>query len=191
MNYTGDEKDPELIRAEEAARQAQSQNQNFPNSASPAGQQQADYIVNYSNSSPPTAAGQDNDSPPGSSSSAALQYLAQAAQRATTLSTLASVAEGHNLALANNQESANLNLTDPPPPSSSYASDISSHFLPGSSHNLQNALGSIPSGSSGLTVPGSLTREQAVVPGAGLHGYHQPEMMPSPPKKSNVVKPSK
>lgn len=184
MNYTGDEKDPELIRAEEAARQAQSQNQSYQNAASPG--QQNDYIVNYATSSPP-GANQESDSSSGSSSSAALQYLAQAAQRATTLSTLASVAEGHTLALASNQEPPGMNLSEPPP-SSSYASDISSHFLSASSQNIPAPMGSIPSGSTGLTVSVSLPREPAMVPGAGLHGYHQPEIMPSPPRKSNQVK---
>lgn len=190
MNYTGDEKDPELMRAEAAARQAQSQP--FPSSASP--QQQSDYIVNYATTtSPPTSVtNQESDSSSGSSSSAALQYLAQAAQRAntSTLSTLASVAAGQNLALANNQEPPEINLQEPP---SSFASDISSHFLSSGNvpQSLPVSLGSIPSGSSGLTVSIPAPRIPEASMGGPSSGYQPPGMMSSPPKKTSTGKPSK
>ncbi|KAJ8046041.1 Transcriptional-regulating factor 1 [Holothuria leucospilota] len=190
MNYTGDEKDPELMRAEAAARQAQSQP--FPSSASP--QQQSDYIVNYATTtSPPTSVtNQESDSSSGSSSSAALQYLAQAAQRAntSTLSTLASVAAGQNLALANNQEPPEINLQEPP---SSFASDISGHFLSSGNvpQSLPVSLGSIPSGSSGLTVSIPAPRIPEASMGGPSSGYQPPGMMSSPPKKTSTGKPSK
>ncbi|XP_063958685.1 transcriptional-regulating factor 1-like isoform X1 [Lytechinus pictus] len=139
MNYTGDEKDPELMAAEAAAVQANRHSQVMMR-----GSPGADFALGLGNPQDlnQSSSSQDTNDSPGSSSSAALQSLALAAQRVQ-------------------------NTPDPPPSQGQLSSQDMSTLYRLDSYTSQMFGGNLPSMSQSLLTGGVSGSMATSIPGGG------------------------